>query len=100
MDFYYPFVLYTMGLSIVKKAFRFLEPGGKSISMDNAGHTVQNIHDLLESYYKVARKRFVDTICMQGSDYHLLTSDESPLQIFGTAFVSNLSALQRDIIAG
>jgi hypothetical protein len=61
---------------------------------------VQDIHDMLESYYKVARKRFVDTVYMQGSGYHLLTREESPLRIFGTAFVSNLSALQLDMIAG
>jgi hypothetical protein len=77
-----------------------LEHIKQSITMDNTEHTVQDIHDILVSYYKVARKRFVDNICMQGSDYHLLTGDDSPLQIFGTAFVSELSAIQLDMVAG
>jgi hypothetical protein len=45
----------------------------QSMTMENAEYTIQDIHDILESYYKVARKRFVDTVCMQGSDFHLLT---------------------------
>jgi hypothetical protein len=71
-----------------------------SMTMNNTEHTVQDIHDILKSYYKVARKRFVDTVCMQGSDFYLLTGHVSPLRIFGTSFVSELSAAQLDIIAG
>ena len=37
---------------------------------------------------------------MQGSDHFLLTGADSPLRIFGTAFVSDLSATQLDMIAG
>ncbi|KAF8846498.1 hypothetical protein BDZ45DRAFT_623650 [Acephala macrosclerotiorum] len=70
------------------------------MNIDNAEYTIQEIHDRLESYYTVARKRFVDTVCTQGSDFHLLTGAISPLRIFGTAFVSELSAAQLDIIAG
>ncbi|KAH9210651.1 dynamin [Leptodontidium sp. 2 PMI_412] len=58
------------------------------------------IHDVLESYYTVARKRFVDTVCMQASDFFLLAGPESPLRVFGTAFVSQLSATQLDLIVG
>ena len=72
----------------------------QSMAMDNSEYTVQDIHDILESYYEVARKRFVDTICMQAGDFHLLTGPTSPLRIFGTAFVSELSAAQLDLIAG
>jgi hypothetical protein len=72
----------------------------KSMAMDNSEYTIQDIHDILESYYKVARKRFVDTVCKQGSDFYLLTGPTSPLRIFGTAFVSELSAAQLDLIAG
>lgn len=68
--------------------------------MDNAEHTVQDIHDILESYYKIARKRFVDTVCMQVSDFYLLTGAASPLRIFGTSFVSELSADELEIIVG
>jgi hypothetical protein len=72
----------------------------QSMAMDNSEYTVQDIHDILQSYYEVARKRFVDTICMQAGDFHLLTGPTSPLRIFGTAFVSELSAAQLDLIAG
>jgi hypothetical protein len=37
---------------------------------------------------------------MQISDFHLLTGTTSPLRIFGTAFVSELSAARLDIVAG
>ena len=72
----------------------------QSTSMDNTKHAVQEIHDTLVSYYKVARKRFVDTVCMQGSDYHLLTGPSSPLRLFSTDFVSQLSESDLEIIAG
>jgi hypothetical protein len=72
----------------------------QSMAMDNSEHTIQDIHDILESYYEVARKRFVDTVCMQGVDFYLLTGPTSPLRIFETAFVSDLSAAQLDLIAG
>ena len=72
----------------------------QSMTMDNAEHTVQDVYDILESYYKVARKRFVDTVCMQGSDFYLLNGPASPLRVFGTSFVSGLSAAQLDMIAG
>lgn len=29
-------------------------------------HTVRDIHDILKSCYKVARKRCVDNVCMKG----------------------------------
>lgn len=71
-----------------------------TLAMDNAEHTIQDIHDILESYYKVAQKRFVDTVCMQGSDHYLLTGDASPLRVFGTVFVSHLSDSELERIAG
>ena len=33
--------------------------------MGNEEHTIQDLHDVLESYYKVARKRFVDNLRKQ-----------------------------------
>ena len=71
-----------------------------STSIGNAEHTVEQIHDIVESYYNVARERFVDTVCMQASDYYLLTGEPSPLRVFGINFVSKLSPAQLDMIAG
>ena len=59
-----------------KKAFD--SPEGKVVRVDdlnhhqnmsNAEHVVQDLQDILESYYKVARKRFVDNVCMQATGY-------------------------------
>ncbi|KAB8077608.1 hypothetical protein BDV29DRAFT_153477 [Aspergillus leporis] len=35
--------------------------------MSNITHIVQDLSDILRSYYKVARKRFVDNVCMQAA---------------------------------
>jgi hypothetical protein len=83
-----------------KKLLMELSHIQRSTKLNNAEHTIQDIHDNLKAYYEIARKRFVDTVCMQGSDYHLLTGEVSPLRIFGTSFVSDLSVAQLDLIAG
>ena len=51
-----------------------------SVQMGNIEHTVEDIHAILRSYYKVARKRFVDVVCMQAVDHFLVTGSESPLR--------------------
>ena len=71
-----------------------------SAPISNAEHMVHDIHDILISYYKVARKRFVDTVCMQGADYHLVTGSNSPLRVFSPALISSLTLEQLDMIAG
>jgi hypothetical protein len=68
--------------------------------MSNVEHTVQEIHDILQSYYKVARKRFCDNLCMQAADHFLVQGPGSPLKLFGTALVSALSEEQLMEIAG
>jgi hypothetical protein len=77
-----------------------LERIATAIPVGNAEHTVLDVHSILKSYYKVARKRFVDTVCMQGTDYHLLSGDGSPLRIFSPLFVSSLTNEQLESIAG
>lgn len=68
--------------------------------MSNVEYLVRDIHDILKSYYKVARKRFVDNVCIQASDYHLVTGPETPLKLFSPTFVSHLSPEQLEQIAG
>lgn len=63
-------------------------------------YTVQDIHDVLKSYYEVARKRFVDTVIMQGADYHLITGSASPLRVFSPKLVSEMTPQQLEFIAG
>ncbi|EQL35389.1 hypothetical protein, variant [Blastomyces dermatitidis ATCC 26199] len=68
--------------------------------MSNLEHTVRDLHDILKSYYRVARKRFVDSVCMQAVDYHLIAGRQTPLKQFSPAFVQSLSAEQLSEIAG
>ncbi|KAF3407828.1 Interferon-induced GTP-binding protein Mx2 [Talaromyces pinophilus] len=68
--------------------------------MSNEAHTVQDIHDILQSYYKVARERFMDNVCMQAADYHLVTGLETPMGLFSPLFVGSLSKEQLEDIAG
>lgn len=68
--------------------------------MSNEEHTVQDLHDILQSYYKVARKRFVDNICMQAVDYYLVTGPKTPMGLFSPNFVANLTKDQLEDIAG
>ena len=68
--------------------------------MSNAEHIVRDIHDILESYYKVARKRFVDVICMHCANYNLVSAKETPLNLFSPTFVNNMSAEKLAEIAG
>lgn len=66
----------------------------------NADRTIQDLHDILKSYYKVARKRFVDVVCMQAVDYFLITGPAAPVKLFSPSFVSGLTEDQLDRIAG
>lgn len=68
--------------------------------MSNAEQTAQDLHDVLEAYYKVARKRFVDNVCMQAADHHLVTGPESPLKLFSPAWVNGLSKNQLEELVG
>lgn len=71
-----------------------------SISMSNVEHMILDIHSILKAFYKVARKRFVDNVCMQGTNHYLLMGEDSPLRIFSPLFVSDLTDEQLESIAG
>jgi len=68
--------------------------------MGNDEHTIQDLHDILQSYYKVARKRFVDALRMQAGDHFLITGPDTPLTLFSPAFVAKLSHEELDEAAG
>ena len=63
-------------------------------------HTVDDLHEILHSYYTVARKRFVDIVCMQAVDYFLITGHDAPIKVFSPKFVSELTDEQLEAIAG
>ncbi|KAH7049446.1 dynamin GTPase [Macrophomina phaseolina] len=69
-------------------------------NMSNKDHTVQDLHDILRSYYKVARKNLVDNVYKQAALYHLITGPNTPLRLFSPTWVSYLSDEQLEEIAG
>lgn len=69
-------------------------------NMSNVEHSVQDLHDILESYYKVARKRFVDTCLMQAVDHFIISGPNTPLKLFSPVFVSAMTKEQLDQVAG
>ncbi|KAK3352310.1 P-loop containing nucleoside triphosphate hydrolase protein [Lasiosphaeria hispida] len=85
-------------------------PDGKFVSMNDLDRFVENksntdqvkedIHDILESYYKVARKRFVDAVCRQAIDHFLLDAKTSPLKVLTPELIAELTDEQLDRIAG
>jgi len=68
--------------------------------MNNVDHTIRDIHDILYAYYKVARKRFVDNVCMHAAIYHLVHGPDTPLKLFSPKFVNGLTNEQLQEIAG
>ncbi|GLB04177.1 hypothetical protein AtubIFM57258_009893 [Aspergillus tubingensis] len=85
-----------------------LEDNARNINDDwsNAGmkgnveHITGEIHDILWSYYQVARERFVDNVHMQAIEHCLLTGPESPLEVFSQEWVINLGTEELGAIAG
>ena len=69
-------------------------------NMGNDEHVIQELHDILESYYKVARKRFVDNLRKQTGDHFLVSGPKTPLKLFSPDFVIGLSKDQMEEAVG
>ncbi|KAI0484720.1 P-loop containing nucleoside triphosphate hydrolase protein [Xylariaceae sp. FL0804] len=70
-----------------------------AVNQTNSEHLREYMHDVLHSYYKVSRKRFVDVVCQQAVNHHLLAGRDSPLRVFRTEMVLGLNEEQLDMIA-
>ncbi|KAI9803497.1 MAG: hypothetical protein M1825_001840 [Sarcosagium campestre] len=70
------------------------------VVMSNDDHMIQDLHDILKSYYKVARKRFVDAVCLQAVDHFLVSSKAGPLRLFSPHFIGKMSDAELHQIAG
>jgi hypothetical protein len=66
----------------------------------NAEHVKEDIHDILKSYYKVSRKRFVDVVCRQVIEHFLLDGHCSPLKVLTPELITTMTDEQLDMIAG
>lgn len=73
---------------------------GAATNKSNVAHATETIHDILEAYYKVAYKRFVDNIFNQAVHYQLLSGPESPLQLFSEQWVLGLDEQKLLAVAG
>ncbi|KAI0394840.1 interferon-induced GTP-binding protein Mx2 [Xylariaceae sp. FL0594] len=67
---------------------------------DNIKQVCEDIADTLSSYYKVSRKRFVDSICQQVINHFLLDDEQSPVKILCSDFVMGLNDEQLEAVAG
>ncbi|KAH7187240.1 dynamin family protein [Fusarium oxysporum] len=95
--------------ALEKKAWNDKETGRPVVKLDdissvvnnqsNIQHTTEEIHDILQAYYKVARKRFVDNIYHQAVDHCLLSGPSNPLILFCEQWVLNLSDEKLQLIA-
>jgi hypothetical protein len=78
--------------------------GVERVTLESIQSVIQQTHkdilDVLTSYYKVSRKRFVDKICAQVIGNFLLEGDKSPLKIFCSELVMGLDSDQLETIAG
>jgi aromatic ring-opening dioxygenase LigB subunit len=63
-------------------------------------HIIYEIHDILKSYYKLARKRSVDDMRKQVADHFLLIGHNTPLKLFSSKFVASLSPAKLEEVAG
>ncbi|EQK99140.1 interferon-induced GTP-binding protein Mx2 [Ophiocordyceps sinensis CO18] len=72
----------------------------RTVSKKNSEQVCEDILDTLTSYYKLARKRFVDVLCQHVISHYLLEGAESPTRLFSPEFVMGLDADQLESIAG
>ncbi|KAF2133256.1 interferon-induced GTP-binding protein Mx2 [Dothidotthia symphoricarpi CBS 119687] len=86
--------------SSTQKAFPITSLQGLVVDKDNMQQVQEDILDVLASYYKVSRKRFVDTVCRQAIAHFLLDGEQSPLKIFSPELIMGLDADQLETIAG
>ncbi|OAQ62498.1 interferon-induced GTP-binding protein Mx2 [Purpureocillium lilacinum] len=67
---------------------------------DNEEQVCEDVLDTFTSYYKVARKRFVDVVYQQAIWHYLLADPEGPLKVFDADMVMGLTDEQLEEIAG
>ncbi|KAF4428294.1 Interferon-induced GTP-binding Mx [Fusarium acutatum] len=66
----------------------------------NLATICQDIHDVLLTYYDIARSRFVDVVCRQVIDFFLLDDTDGPLTVLSDQVVLRMTPEQLEAIAG
>ena len=63
-----------------------------SAAPDPVDQVCEDVHELLKTYYKHARSRFVESIYLQVVDNFLLSDQASALRVFSPEFVTAMSS--------
>lgn len=94
-------ILSAMNLAVVKDGEKPDSPAAilKKTHISNEQQAVNEIHDVLQAFYKVARKRFVDCVALQVIERHFL-GPSGPIRLFSPSFVGTLSPEELRAIAG
>jgi hypothetical protein len=77
-----------------------LDDIAQNYPLSNTDHIIQETHDILRSYYKLAWKRLVDSVRIQVADYFLVTGTDTPLTLFSPTFVASMTPEQLEEVAG
>ncbi|KAL4744658.1 hypothetical protein BDW72DRAFT_78884 [Aspergillus terricola var. indicus] len=91
---------FSAGNAALGKVVRVEDIKAAIPGIGNREYMVQQIHDILQSYYNVAVNRFIDNVCMQSSNYFLLSGPSSPLKLLSPTFVYRLSDQELADIVG
>ncbi|TQV95281.1 interferon-induced GTP-binding protein Mx2 [Cordyceps javanica] len=67
---------------------------------DGGKYVAEDVHNLLQSYYEVARDRFIDNVYRQSVTHSLVSGENSPLKLFSEKWVLGLEPDRLDAIAG
>lgn len=65
----------------------------------NEQQAINDIHDILMAYYKLARERFVDNVFIQAGERYIV-GEKGPLKIFSPEYVGGFSNEELANIAG
>ncbi|KAL4816785.1 P-loop containing nucleoside triphosphate hydrolase protein [Aspergillus spinulosporus] len=91
---------FSAGTAALGKVVRVEDIKAAIPGIGNREYMVQQIHDILQSYYNVAVNRFIDNVCMQSANYFLLSGPNSPLKLLSPTFVYRLSDQELADIVG
>jgi hypothetical protein len=71
----------------------------ESVHLSNEDQAVNDTHDTLKAYYKVALKRFTDNVVVQITE-RLLLGPEGPVKILSPEMIGDLQENELTVLAG
>jgi hypothetical protein len=70
------------------------------LGITNEDHNIEDLQDRLKPYQKVASTRFVNAVCKQAINYHLICAKHSPLLVLSAPFVGSFTEQEFGCIEG